>query len=42
MVRLISSFTYANVPRVIWITDTKFLGGYVGVDALLAIGLPEA
>jgi len=27
--------TYANVPRVIWITDTKFLGGFVGVDALL-------
>ena len=22
------SFTYANIPRVIWITDTKFLGGY--------------
>ncbi|MGA3268214.1 MAG: transporter [Verrucomicrobiota bacterium] len=31
------AFTYANVPRVIWITDTKFLGGYVGVDALLPI-----
>ena len=28
-------FTYANIPRVIWITDTKFLGGYIGVDALL-------
>jgi hypothetical protein len=28
-------FTYANIPRAIWITDTKFLGGYVGVDALL-------
>ncbi len=21
-------FTYANIPRVIWITDTKVLGGY--------------
>jgi hypothetical protein len=25
---------YANVPRVIWITDLKLLGGYIGVDAL--------
>jgi len=31
------AYTYANVPRVIWITDTKFLGGYVGVDALLPL-----
>jgi hypothetical protein len=31
------AFTYANVPRVIWITDTKLLGGYVGVDALLPL-----
>ena len=30
-------FTYATIPRVIWITDTKFLGGYVGVDALLPL-----
>lgn len=29
--------TYANVPRVIWITDTKLLGGFVGVDALLPL-----
>ena len=29
--------TYANVPRVLWITDTKLLGGYVGVDALLPL-----
>ena len=21
------TFTYANIPRVLWITDTKFLGG---------------
>ena len=32
------AFTYANIPRVIWITDTKFLGGFVGVDALLPLG----
>jgi hypothetical protein len=31
------TFAYVNVPRVIWITDTKFLGGYVGVDALLPL-----
>jgi hypothetical protein len=31
----LNAFTYANVPRVIWITDTKFLGGFIGVDALL-------
>lgn len=30
-------FTYANVPRAIWITDTTFLGGNVGVDALLPL-----
>ena len=32
-----NTFTYANIPRAIWITDTKFLGGYVGVDALLPL-----
>jgi len=31
------AFTYANIPRVIWITDTKFLGGFVGVDALFPL-----
>lgn len=30
-------FFYGNVPRVIWITETTFLGGFVGVDALLPI-----
>jgi hypothetical protein len=30
-------FTYANIPRVIWITDMKVLGGYLGVDALLPL-----
>jgi hypothetical protein len=29
------AFTYAQVPRLIWITDLKFLGGNVGVDALV-------
>jgi hypothetical protein len=29
--------TYANVPRAIWITGAKFLGGNVGVDALLPL-----
>ena len=29
------AFTYVNLPRVLWITDTKFLGGYVGVDGFL-------
>jgi len=28
---------YANLPRVLWITDTKFLGGYVGVDGFLPV-----
>jgi hypothetical protein len=31
------AFIYANVPRVLWITDKKLLGGYVGVDALLPL-----
>jgi hypothetical protein len=31
------ALTFANVPRAIWITDTKFLGGNVGVDALLPL-----
>lgn len=31
------AFTYANVPRVIWITDKQVLGGYLGVDALLPL-----
>ena len=29
------AFLYANIPRVLWITDLKLLDGYVGVDALL-------
>src|ERR1035437_1443363 len=31
----LDTFTYANLPRVLWITDTKFLGGFVGVDGFL-------
>jgi len=31
------AFTYANVPRVIWITDVQVLGGFLGVDALLPL-----
>jgi hypothetical protein len=31
------AFVYANVPRVIWITDYQFLGGYLGVDALVPL-----
>lgn len=31
------AFIFANVPRVLWITDQKFLGGSVGVDALLPL-----
>jgi hypothetical protein len=31
------AFIYANVPRLVWITDTKVLGGFLGVDALLPL-----
>ena len=31
------AFIYANVPRVIWITDVQVLGGYLGVDGLLPL-----
>ena len=31
------AFIYANVPRLIWITETKVLGGNLGVDALIPI-----
>ena len=31
------AFTYANVPRVIWISDAKLLGGSVGVDGLVPL-----
>jgi hypothetical protein len=29
------AFTYANVPRLIWISDIQILGGNLGVDGLL-------
>ena len=31
------AFIYANVPRVLWITDKTLLGGSIGVDALLPL-----
>ncbi|MDW8308175.1 MAG: transporter [Verrucomicrobiales bacterium] len=31
------AFVYANVPRVLWITDWKILGGFLGLDALLPL-----
>lgn len=31
------AFIYANVPRVLWITGEKLLGGSLGVDALLPL-----
>jgi hypothetical protein len=34
-------FQFANVPRAIWITDTKFLGGYVGGDVLTPVQVVE-
>jgi hypothetical protein len=31
------AFVYANVPRLIWITDYELLGGCIGVDALVPL-----
>ena len=31
------AFVYANVPRLVWITDVKLLDGYLGVDALVPL-----
>jgi hypothetical protein len=31
------AFVYANVPRIIWITDLQILGGNIGVDALVPL-----
>ncbi len=31
------AFIYANVPRLLWISDVKVLDGYLGVDALLPL-----
>jgi hypothetical protein len=30
-----TAIVYANVPRLLWITDVKLLDGYLGVDALV-------
>jgi hypothetical protein len=35
------AFVYANVPRLLWITDVKPLGGYLGVDALVPLVYTE-
>ena len=35
------AIVYANVPRLLWITDVKPLGGYLGVDALLPLAYTE-
>jgi hypothetical protein len=35
------AFVYANVPRLLWITDTKVLDGYLGMDALLPLVYTE-
>ncbi len=31
------AFTYVNLPRLLWITDQKVLGGYIGFDALIPL-----
>lgn len=33
----VDAFIYANVPRLVWITDKQVLGGFLGVDALLPL-----
>lgn len=38
----LDAFTYANLPRVLWITDLKFLGGNVGVDGFLPLVYHQA
>jgi hypothetical protein len=38
----LDAFTYVNLPRLLWITDTKFLGGYVGVDGFLPLVYQQA
>ena len=35
------AYIYANVPRLLWITETKVLDGFLGVDALLPIVYKE-
>ena len=38
----LDAFTYVNLPRLLWITDTKFLGGFVGVDGFLPLFYQQA
>jgi len=38
----LDAFTYVNLPRLLWITDTKFLGGNVGVDGFLPLVYQQA
>lgn len=38
----LDAFTCVNLPRVLWITETKFLGGYVGVDGFLPLVYQQA
>lgn len=33
----VDAFIYANVPRLVWITDQQVLGGFLGVDALIPL-----
>jgi hypothetical protein len=35
------AFLYANVPRVIWITDQQLFGGFLGLDALIPLQYTE-
>jgi hypothetical protein len=35
------AYIYANVPRLLWITDLQVLGGNIGVDALLPLQYTE-
>ncbi len=35
------AYIYANVPRVIWITEQQVLGGFIGVDGLLPLQYTE-
>jgi len=36
-----NAFIYANIPRLLWITETKVLGGYLGMDALIPLAYTD-
>jgi len=38
----LDAFTYVNLPRILWITDTKFLGGFIGLDGFLPLVYQQA